>query len=207
VAIVVADRPKPLAEEDDTALVARCLGGERAAERELFRRERTRVHATLYRVLGSNRDMEDLVQEAFLEVFRSLAGWRGEAKLSTWVDRIAVRVAYRWISRRRPTPVSLEALPETDTPSGDAGGDGRVAAREGVRRLYAALAEMTPKSRLAFALHVIDGRPIAEVATLTGTAVVATKVRIWRARRELEKRAAGDPVLAEFLVTAREETP
>jgi RNA polymerase sigma-70 factor, ECF subfamily len=183
---------------DDRLLVARCLGGERAAERELFRRERARVHATLYRVLGSNRDMEDLLQEAFIEVFRSLPRWRAEAKLSTWIDRIVVRVAYRYIKARRlagTTPLDLLPEPVAPTP----GPDARAHAREGVRRLYDALARLSPAARLAFSLHVIDGRPLAEVARLVGSAVVATKVRIWRARRELDKLAASDPVLAQYL--------
>lgn len=204
---MAAERPPSLTEApaDDAALVERIRRGERGAERELFRRERGRVHATLYRVLGTNRDMEDLVQEAFLEIFRSLGSWRGEARLATWIDRITVRVAYRWLSRRKPTAMPLEALPEGESSSGAAGPDARATAREGVRRVYAALARLSPAARLAFALHVIDGRPIAEVAKLVGSPVVATKVRIWRARRELERQAAEDPVLADYLISASSE--
>jgi RNA polymerase sigma-70 factor, ECF subfamily len=182
---------------DDRALVARCLGGERPAERELYRRERGRVHATLYRVLGSPRDVDDLVQETFLEVFRSLPRWRAEAKLATWIDRIAVRVAYRAIAARLAAPGALELVPEpiADVPSPD----GRAHAREGVRRLYEALAKLTPAARLAWTLHHVDGRPLAEVATLVGASRVTTKVRIWRAQREIEKLAAADPVLSTYL--------
>ena len=183
--------------EDDLALVGRCLAGERAAERELFRREKARVHATLYRVLGSNREMDDLVQEAFLEVFRSLKGFRGEARLSTWIDRIAVRVAYRYLSGKKPTAASLELIPEPDAEDPEA--DQRLQAREGLRRLYGVLADMPAAARLAFALHVLDGRSIAEVAKLVGASGIATKLRIWRARREVERRAAADPILLEYL--------
>jgi len=184
---------------DDRLLVARCLGGERAAERELFRRERARVHATLYRCLGHNRDLEDMLQETFLEVFRSLTRWRAEAKLSTWIDRIAVRVAYRHMAARRALGTSaLDLVPEPIAP--DAPPDARAHAREGVRRLYAALARLSPAARLAFALHVIDGRPLAEVAGLVGSTLVATKVRVWRAHRELARLAAADPILAQYLV-------
>ncbi len=184
---------------DDRLLVARCLGGERAAERELFRRERARVHATLYRVLGANRDMEDVLQETFLEVFRSLGRWRAEAKLATWIDRIAVRAAYRYMSARRGAgTTALDLVPEPVAP--DALPDARAHAREGVRRLYDALARLSPAARLAFALHVIDGRPLAEVAHLVGSTLVATKVRVWRAHRELARLAALDPVLAQYLI-------
>ena len=192
----MVDPQSQVAWADDRALVERCLRGERPAERELFRRERGRVHGTLYRVLGSNRDMDDLMQEAFFAVFRSLKGFRGEARLSTWIDRIVVRVAYRYLSHKRPLPVPLEAIPDPQT---DEAVDQRAHAREGVRRLYEALAELAPAARVAFALHAIDGRPIADVARLTSSSVIATKVRIWRARRELERRAAADPVLSEFM--------
>src|SRR3982074_1379159 len=89
----------------DLELARRCCAGERAAQRDLFQRQKRRVHATLYRVLGSNSAMEDLVQEAFLEIFKALPGYRGEALLGTWIDRIAVRVAYAYMGRRNTAPV------------------------------------------------------------------------------------------------------
>jgi RNA polymerase sigma-70 factor (ECF subfamily) len=183
---------------EDAALVERCLGGDRAAERELFRRERGRVHATLYRVLGANRDMDDLLQEAFLEVFRSLRGYRAEAKLSTWIDRIAVRVAYRHISRQRAGVTPLDLVPEPI--ADEVAPDRRAHDREAVRRFYDALSRLKPPARLAYALHVIDGRTLAETAHLVGATLVATKVRVWRAQRELEKAAAKDPLLRQFLI-------
>jgi RNA polymerase sigma-70 factor (ECF subfamily) len=191
--------------EGDGALVARCLVGDRAAERELFRRERGRVHATLYRVLGSNRDMDDLIQETFLEVFRSLRGFRGESKLSTWIDRIAARAAYRYLSSKRPATVALELIGEVRGDEGEV--DARAQAREGIRRLYLALERISPVGRVALALHVLDGRSIPEVAELVGASVIATKLRIWRARRELERRATEDPILLEYLSATAEDEP
>ena len=69
-----------------------------------------------------------------------------------------------------------------------------------MRRLYAVLDELGAASRLAFTLHEIDGRPLAEVAELVGSSVTATKLRVWRARKRVETAAAADPVLREFLV-------
>ncbi len=188
---------------EDVVLVERCLGrvtgAQEAAARDLFRRYRARVHAALYRILGGNADMEDLLQETFIQVFASLKSWRAEASLATWIDRIAVRVAYRAIGRRRA---------RLDQPTFD-GTDpdlavvhdqpGALLAKDGVRRLYAALDRLPPASRIAFALHEIDGRTMAEVAEVTGASVTATKLRVWRARRTLEAAAARDPVLREFL--------
>jgi RNA polymerase sigma-70 factor, ECF subfamily len=188
---------------EDVLLVDRCLTGEPVATRELFRRHRHRVHASLFRVLGSNRDMDDLLQEAFLQVFQSLRGWRAEASLATWVDRVAVRCAYRYLaqrSRRIVTDVleDDDAVALTATAAGP--GARRQLARDGVLRLYAVLDELSPAARLAFTLHELDGRPLAEIAELVGSTVTATKLRVWRARKRIEAAAAADPVLSEFLV-------
>lgn len=185
---------------DDVLLVDHCLDGQEAAARDLFRRHRGRVHATLYRVLGHNRDMDDLLQEVFVQVFGSLRSWRAEASLATWIDRIAVRVAWRHIAQRRAR-VPLELI-EVDAAAPEVTGARRASARDGVRRLYAALETLSPSARLAFSLHELDGRPLAEVAEITGASVTATKLRVWRARRALHALAAGDPVLRELIADA-----
>jgi len=187
---------------DDVLLVDRCLTGEPAATRELFRRHRNRVHASLFRVLGSNRDMDDLLQEAFIQVFQSLRGWRAEASLATWIDRVSVRVAYRYLSQRGRRIQTSPLIDEETVPGGEATDDRRQLARDGVRRLYAVLDELGAAARLAFTLHEIDGRPLAEVADLVGSSLTATKLRVWRARGKVEAAAAEDPVLREFLGTA-----
>jgi RNA polymerase sigma-70 factor (ECF subfamily) len=187
---------------EDVLLVDRCLTGEPAATRELFRRHRNRVHASLFRVLGTNRDMDDLLQEAFLQVFQSLRGWRAEASLATWIDRVSVRVAFRYLTQRGRR-VQTDELVEDETVAPDLlrtpDGARRQLARDGVRRLYTVLDELGAASRLAFTLHEIDGRPLAEVAELVGSTVTATKLRVWRARKKVETAAAADPVLREFM--------
>jgi RNA polymerase sigma-70 factor (ECF subfamily) len=187
---------------EDVLLVDRCLTGEPAATRELFRRHRSRVHACLFRVLGSNRDMDDLLQEAFLQVFQSLRSWRAEASLATWIDRVAVRCAYRHLSQRQrriATDPLDDGAPAALTAPEAGPGARRQLARDGVVRLYAALDELSPAARLAFTLHELDGRSIAETAELVGSSATATKLRVWRARKRIEAAAAADPVLSEFL--------
>lgn len=192
---------------EDVLLVDRCLTGEPAATRELFRRHRSRVHASLYRVLGGNQDMDDLLQEAFLQVFASLRSWRAEASLATWIDRVAVRVAFRYLSQRKRR-VPTDALADDELAPGEpVSGPRRQLARDGVKRLYAVLDELSPAARLAFTLHEIDGRTIAEVARLVGSSATATKLRIWRARKRVEQAAAMDPVLREFLDPTAEVIP
>ena len=191
----IVERP---ALEDDAQLIAACIAGDVAAQRVLFRREYARVNATVYRIVGSARDADDLVQETFIAVFRGLARFRGDSKLSTWIDRIAVRVVFHRIREERgKTSVPLDVVGDVEGAGGSM--DAQAHARDGLRRLYATLAELSPESRTAFALFAIDGRSIEEVAKLTQTSFVAAKCRIWRARRQVMKRASEDPVLAELV--------
>ncbi|MGN6108122.1 MAG: RNA polymerase sigma factor [Kofleriaceae bacterium] len=185
------------AREHDLALARRAASGDRAAQRELFVAQRAGVHHALYRILGANRELEDLLQDVFLEIFRALPSFRGDSTLGRWCQTIAMRVAYLAISRRRPPAVDL-ALVEDELP-GATDTRREVQLREATRRLYAALDRLDPKLRIAFALAVIDGRPLAEVAQLTESSVVATKTRVWRARKDLMKRAAKDDVLSSYL--------
>ena len=71
--------------------------------------------------------------------------------------------------------------------------------REAARRLYSALDRLDPKQRIAFALATIDGMSMAEVAAVTESSVVAVKTRVWRARKDLMKRAAKDEVLRTYI--------
>jgi len=189
--------PASATREHDLELAQRAASGDRAAQRDLFLEQRTNVHRALYRILGSNREIEDLLQDAFIEIFRALPTFRGDSTLGRWCQTIAVRVAYLTISRRRPPAVALALVEEIVASDVDVRRHTQV--REAARRLYAALDRIEAKQRIAFALGVIDGKPLAEVAELTETTVFAVKTRVWRARRELMRRASKDAVLAAYL--------
>ena len=182
----------------DLALAQRAADGDRAAQRELFHNLKNAVHHTLYRILGANRDIEDLIQNAFLEIFRALPSFRGDSSLSRWAQTIATRAAYLSIARRKPVAVDLDVV-EDEIVDKDPDAHRVVLARQAARRLYAALDKIDAKQRIAFALAVIDGLSLAEVAQLTESSLVAVKTRVWRARRDLMRRAHKDPVLASYL--------
>jgi RNA polymerase sigma-70 factor (ECF subfamily) len=199
------ERARPLqsvAWVDEQDLVARCLEGHRAAQRQLFDREKRRVQATLYRLLGSNQPLDDLVQEVFLCVFSFLPKFRGDSSLSAWIDRFTVRAALDYLRsgrRRQPHLTLVVGSTRGSMLDGDPAAEHRVRAREVTRRFYAALQGMPARHRVAFALHAIDHRSLDEVAALMGATVLATRVRVWCARRLLAKRGRHDPILAEYL--------
>ncbi|HEY5925259.1 MAG TPA: RNA polymerase sigma factor [Kofleriaceae bacterium] len=182
----------------DLALAQRAADGDRAAQRELFHGLKNAVHHTLYRILGANRDIEDLIQDAFLEIFRALPSFRGDSSLARWAQTIATRTAYLSIERRKPAAVDLD-LVEDEIVDRDPDARRIAQARQAARRLYAALDRIDAKQRIAFALAVIDGLSLAEVAQMTESSLVAVKTRVWRARKDLMRRAQKDPVLASYL--------
>lgn len=182
----------------DLDLAQRCVDGDRLAQRELFHQERKRVHAILYRILGSNAAIDDLVQESFVSIFRSLKIYRGECSIGTWVDRCTVRAAYAHLARRTSPTVQLEVV--KDRPSLAPAADDAALSREAIRRLYGVLDRIDPKQRVAFTLHAIDGRSLDEVAEITETSLAATKTHVFRARRAVEERSRKDPVLSAYVL-------
>jgi RNA polymerase sigma-70 factor (ECF subfamily) len=174
------------AREHDLALARRAAAGDRVAQRDLFQSHRAGVHHTLFRILGNNRELEDLIQDAFLEIFRSLDSFRGDSTLSRWCQTIATRSAYLYMSRRKPPSVDLAVVEEIVANDDDTRRHAMV--REAARRLY-----------IALALSAIDGLSLKEVAELTESTVFSVKTRVWRARKQLFARAAKDPVLAPYL--------
>ncbi len=190
---------------EDLDLAQRCVRGDGSAQRELYEREKRRVHATLYRIFGSNRQIDDVIQEAFLQVFRSLRGFRGESSLSTWIDRCAVRAAFAYLSKTKRARAELELV--HDVPSSDPSAERRALAREATRRLYRVLDELEPKQRLAFVLQELEGNTVAAVAEMMDATVVATKARVFRARQRIDAAARKDPVLRGFLEGDAGEAP
>lgn len=179
--------------------MARRCADESSAREELFRTHADAVYRLAYRLLGNTQDAEDVVQESFIAVFASLQSFRGEASLRSWLHRITVRTAghYRRKARRKGTaPLSL--VPE-ELRQGHSADPGRTAdARAALRQLREVLGKVGQGRRAVFLLHEVEGYSLPEAAALLDISVTAAKKRVWRARRDLERLAKGDPVLASY---------
>ena len=176
------------------ALVERARRRDPAAFRDLFQAHVGAVHRVVRRMVGGRAD----VQTAFVEAFRSLPDFRGDALFSTWLTRIAVRVTMRAARRRHPPATSLDDVLE---PASSTPGPERVtAARETLALVESLLAELRPKRRAAFVLHVLEGYSMEEVAAILSASTSAVKVRVHDARRHIERRLKQDPAMAVTLV-------
>lgn len=175
----------------EAELIHRCLAGERAAFERLYREHRRHIAANLYRVLGERAELEDLVQEVFVIAFRGLDRFRGDAKLSTWLYRICVNVALGRLrsKARRPPPIPYaEVLAEAEDAS--ASPETRLAEREQLLRVYKTLEHLSPKKRIVFVLHEIEGLDIHEIAHIVGAPLVTVRTRLHYARKEFYRRVA-----------------
>jgi len=183
------DPSRPAAAEV-TALLERARQHDPLAFRELFRGHVRGVHRVVRRIAGARADTEDLVQTTFVEAFRSLPAFRGDAMFSTWLARIAVRVSLRATRWRGRAPLPLDEVSEPATEGLDP--ERIAAARETLAVVEALLAGLRPKRRAAFVLHVLEGYSMDEVAAMLNASTGAVKVRVHDARRQIE-RGLADP--------------
>jgi len=188
----MADASRPAAPEV-AALVERARQRDPEAFRRLFHAHLGTVHRVVRRMVGARPEVDDLVQTAFVEAFRSLPDFRGDALFSTWLTRIAVRVAWRGRRKRFPATVATP-IEETAEVASPAPGPERVtAAREALALVESLLDELRPKRRAAFVLHVLEGYSMEEVAAILSASTAAVKVRVHDARRHIERRIKQRP--------------
>ena len=182
--------------DDDAALIDGCRAGDRRCLERVLRREAPALLALLVRLVGPRADADDLLQRSLEAAVRAFPSFRGEASVRTWLTRIAVRVAMHELSRPRRDRVGLELVTGLGS---EAPVESVIMARQQLHRVHEHLASLPVKQRVAFVLHVIDGRPVQDVAALMSATQTATKSRIFLARRALFRRAERDPVLRELM--------
>jgi RNA polymerase sigma-70 factor, ECF subfamily len=182
----------------------RLRGGDVLAFNRLVEERHGDIYALLCRLTDDPEDARDLTQETFLQAFRNIAGFRGEADLRTWLYRIAVNQARNrwrwWKRRRRDKTVSLDApANEEGGPTLAAGlraetsGDPeeQALARERERALLAALSTLSRPYREVIVLRDIEGLSYEEVAQALDMNLGTVKSRLSRGRDELRRRLEG----------------
>jgi RNA polymerase sigma-70 factor, ECF subfamily len=175
---------------DDDQLLARVAGGDDVALRDLFRRHAPWLAVRLRAVLPA-ADVEDVLQETFLGVWRGAKRYRPEGAAGGWLWGIARRQAALHIRQRGPALVELSAYALQT----DAGSDPAAVAQARVD-LGAALAALGPEGnpeRHAVQLLYVEDRPVAEVAMLMGVPAGTVKSRAHRARRLLRAALSDRP--------------
>ena len=170
--------------ESDAELVARAIAGSEGAFSVLVGRYNDLLYRHAFRMLGEADDAEDAVQTAWIKAYRSLSRCRDRDRFGSWVFRISANVCKDLVKGRRKGSVSLEAVAEVESPDGGADAAVRWDQR---RRLNRALGRLAPDQREAFLLKHAEGWSYEEMAEKLGVQVSALKMRVHRAREELQR--------------------
>ena len=164
----------------EAELVRGARAGDLAAMETLYESHRAMVYAVALGVCGNGPDADEVLQETFLRAFRSLGGWRGEGKFSTWIYAIAHRTALNWRRRFFPRPPAARPAEEAPDP-----GDAAVEA-ESSEALKRAIAKLPPQQRLVLTLRHLRGLSLAEIAELQGCALGTVKSNLHHAVARLK---------------------
>ncbi|MEM8682188.1 MAG: sigma-70 family RNA polymerase sigma factor [Pseudomonadota bacterium] len=169
---------------DDRTIVQQVLDGRPGAfERLVARHERLVWHIVL-RMAGNEADAGDLVQETFLRVFRKLGQYRFDAKLATWIGRVAYSVALRFLERRRP---EVTLLDDQEFVSDDPGPERLAEAANAESSVALAMQALAPIPRTIVSLFHLQDLSIEEIAAVTGLPAGTVKSHLFRARRKMRR--------------------
>ncbi len=176
--------------DPDQQLVERCLAGEENAWEDLVKVHTRRVYAICYRFTGSDHAAQDLTQDVFLRVFKSLRSYRlGEGSFAVWLSRLARNLLidhYRRSKLERVTDSIEGQLPMLEEKtSGSTRADSILAGREASEVLQAGLQKLSPELREAVILRDLEEMEYKEIAQVLNVPEGTVKSRLNRGRAEL----------------------
>jgi RNA polymerase sigma-70 factor, ECF subfamily len=150
-----------------------------------------------FRMVGNSTEAEDLTQDVFLQVFRMIHSFRGEAAFSTWLHRLAVNVVLMRLRKKKPEQTSLE---EATDPNEEFGRPPKEFGEPDLRlvglvdrlNIERALGQLPPGYRLIFVLHDVQGHEHKEIAEILSCSVGNSKSQLHKARKRLREKLHGD---------------
>lgn len=181
---------EPQQNEENVELLNRCLSNDPEACSEFYSRYNRKIFNTAYRILGEESSAEDALQETLLNVYRGIASFRGDAKVSTWISRITINVCLGMLRKTKSRHFielegdSAEDLPADPTPFVDP------MAHASMEELKALVRDvfnrMTGKQEIVVRLHDMEGHTIQEISEIIGCPVGTVKSRLFYGRQEFK---------------------
>jgi RNA polymerase sigma-70 factor, ECF subfamily len=187
---VARTRPTETGELPEAEAIKLAQLGNAPAFERLYRLHNRRVYSLCLRMVGNTAEAEDLTQEAFLQLFRKIATFRGESAFSTWLHRMAVNVVLMKLRRKSGHESSLEQLTEPDEESGTPRRDfgttdlTLVGSLDRIN-LQRAVEQLPPGYKAIFVLHDVQGYEHNEIAEIMGCSIGNSKSQLHKARMRL----------------------
>ncbi len=187
---IASNAPQPPKALTEGEVIRLAQAGNAAAFEFLYELHSRRVYALCLRMVSNPSDAEDLMQEAFLQLFRKIATFRGESAFSTWLHRMTVNVV---LMRLRKKALPVASLEETTEPDEDGGGlrkdvgapDLRLSGAVDRVNLERSIDKLPPGYRTVFVLHDVQGYEHNEIAGIMGCSVGNSKSQLHKARTRL----------------------
>ena len=185
-------RPTEGQELGEAEAIRRAQQGDAEAFERIYRLHNRRVYALCLRMVGNTAEAEDLTQEAFLQLFRKIATFRGESAFSTWLHRLTVNVVLMRLRKKTLTETSLDEATDPDEDSGgprkDIGGpDLRLSGSVDRVNLERAVEQLPPGYRSVFVLHDVQGYEHNEIAVIMNCSIGNSKSQLHKARMRLRE--------------------
>jgi RNA polymerase sigma-70 factor, ECF subfamily len=177
--------------QDMSLVLQQCLKNDRRAQRELFNCYKHKVHDLVHKSLGPRFDADDVIQQVFIELFKSLSHFKGDSSLDTWVYRISCKVCTTQLRKkyrkRQPQIVfdSDQADSEVDNKSPCPSAD--MEEKELHTAVYEALDKLDADKRMTVVMYEMEGRTLEEIAAVAKIPVGTVKSRLFHGRKILEK--------------------
>ena len=174
----------------EAGLIERAKHGDAEAFQGLYDKHKRRVYSLCLRMTSNTAEAEDLTQEAFLQLYRKIATFRGESAFSTWLHRLSVNVVLMHLRKKSLPLVSLEETTqgtgEDDAQKKDFGAEDMALAGSIDRlRLQKAVDDLPPGYRTIFVLHDVEGYEHNEIAAIVGCSIGNSKSQLHKARMKL----------------------
>jgi RNA polymerase sigma-70 factor, ECF subfamily len=183
------DRQRQAQEFNEAEAIDRAKQGNAEAFQALYEKHKRRVYSLCLRMTTNTAEAEDLTQEAFLQLYRKIATFRGESAFSTWLHRLSVNVVLMHLRKKGLPVVSLEETTqggEEDAPKKDFGAeDLRLAGSIDRLQLQRAVDDLPPGYRTIFLLHDVEGYEHNEIAGIVGCSIGNSKSQLHKARMKL----------------------
>jgi RNA polymerase sigma-70 factor, ECF subfamily len=175
---------------DDQRLIAESLQGDTAAFGVLVRRYQERLYHSVYRLVDNAEDAQDVVQDAFLNAYQSLDGFKGDSLFFTWLYRIAVNTAISLKRKQRITvrmDMGRDGEPAIDPldPSEDSRPGHALELAEQGRQIREALSRLSPEHRAVLVMKDMEGQKYETMAEILQVPIGTIRSRLHRARLEL----------------------
>src|SRR5258707_709912 len=173
----------------EAELIEKAKLGDAQAFQALYEKQKGRFYSLCLRMTANTAEAEDLTQEAFLQLYRKIATFRGESAFSTWLHRLSVNVVLMHLRKKSLPVVSLEETTQggdDDTPKKDFGAEDLALAGSIDRlQLQRAVDDLPPGYRTIFVLHDVEGYEHNEIATIVRCSIGNSKSQLHKARMKL----------------------